>query len=60
MRTTLRTDWTVEDVCEGFVFDQNEGKGLFGLGASSSSSPRTSATTSMATGSWTWPWWSPC
>ncbi|MBQ7263243.1 MAG: DUF262 domain-containing protein [Synergistaceae bacterium] len=32
MRTTLRTDWTVGDVCEGFVFDQNEGKGLFGLG----------------------------
>lgn len=32
MRTTLHTDWTVGDVCEGFVFDRNEGKGLFGLG----------------------------
>lgn len=32
MITTLRTDWTVGDVCEGFVFDKNEGKGLFGLG----------------------------
>ena len=31
MKTTLRTDWTVRDVCEGFVFDRNEGKGLFGL-----------------------------
>lgn len=31
MKTTLHTDWTVGDVCEGFVFDRNEGKGLFGL-----------------------------
>lgn len=32
MKTELHTDWTVGDVCEGFVFDRNEGKGLFGLG----------------------------
>lgn len=32
MKTTLHTDWTVDDVCRGFVFDRNEGKGLFGLG----------------------------
>lgn len=31
MKTTLRTDWTVGDICKGFVFDKNEGKGLFGL-----------------------------
>ncbi len=31
MKTTLRTDWTVGDLCQGFVFDRNEGKGLFGL-----------------------------
>lgn len=31
MRTTLITDWTVGDVCKGFVFDRNEDKGLFGL-----------------------------
>lgn len=31
MKTTLHTDWTVEDICKGFVFDQNENKGLFGL-----------------------------
>lgn len=31
MKTTLHTDWTVGDVCEGFIFDKNEGKGLFGL-----------------------------
>lgn len=31
MRATLYTNWTVEDICKGFVFDQNEGKGLFGL-----------------------------
>lgn len=31
MKTTLITDWTVGDVCKGFVFDRNEEKGLFGL-----------------------------
>ena len=31
MHTTLVTEWTVGDVCEGFMFDKNEGKGLFGL-----------------------------
>lgn len=31
MKTTLHTDWTVEDICKGFVFDKNENKGLFGL-----------------------------
>lgn len=31
MKTKLHTDWTVGDVCKGFVFDRNEGKGLFGL-----------------------------
>ena len=32
MKTTLHTDWTVGDVCKGFIYDKNEGKGLFGLG----------------------------
>ncbi len=32
MKTTLHTDWTVGDVCKGFAYDKNEGKGLFGLG----------------------------
>ena len=31
MITTLHTDWTVGDLCKGFVFDRNDGKGLFGL-----------------------------
>ena len=31
MKTTLHTDWTIEDICEGFVFSTYEGKGLFGL-----------------------------
>jgi hypothetical protein len=31
MKTTLRTDITVSDICHGFVFNQLEGKGLFGL-----------------------------
>ncbi|MBP9665143.1 MAG: DUF262 domain-containing protein [Pyrinomonadaceae bacterium] len=32
MNTTLRTEITVADICEGFVYNQLEGKGLFGLG----------------------------
>ncbi len=31
MKTTLRTDITIADICDGFVFNQLEGKGLFGL-----------------------------
>ena len=31
MKTILHTDWTIGDICKGFVFDKNEGKGLFGL-----------------------------
>ena len=31
MKTTLHTDWTVGDLCKGFIYDKNEGKGLFGL-----------------------------
>ena len=32
METTLRTDITVTGICDGFVYNQLEGKGLFGLG----------------------------
>lgn len=32
MKTTLRTDLTVADICNGFVYNRLEGKGLFGLG----------------------------
>jgi len=32
MKTTLRTDITVVDICDGFVYNELEGKGLFGLG----------------------------
>lgn len=31
MNTELRTDITVEDICKGFVYNEYEGKGLFGL-----------------------------
>lgn len=31
MKTTLRTDWTVEDICKGFTYNEYEGRGLFGL-----------------------------
>jgi hypothetical protein len=31
MKTTLRTDITISDVCDGFVYNELEGKGLFGL-----------------------------
>jgi len=32
VNTTLRTDITVAKICDGFVYNQLEGKGLFGLG----------------------------
>jgi len=31
MKTNLKTDITVADICEGFVYNELEGKGLFGL-----------------------------
>ena len=31
METTLKTKITVKDICEGFVYNELEGKGLFGL-----------------------------
>lgn len=31
MKTELITNWTVRDITEGFYYDPNEGKGLFGL-----------------------------
>ena len=31
MKTTLRTDVTIKDICEGFIYNELEGKGLFGL-----------------------------
>lgn len=31
MKTKLRTDITVDEICKGFVYNQLEGKGLFGL-----------------------------
>ena len=32
MKTTLRTNITVADICNGFVYNEIEGRGLFGLG----------------------------
>lgn len=32
MKTELRTEITVADICKGFVYNELEGKGLFGLG----------------------------
>jgi 5-methylcytosine-specific restriction endonuclease McrA len=31
MKTTLKTNITVKDICDGFVYNELEGKGLFGL-----------------------------
>ncbi len=31
MDTKLRTDITIGDICEGFVYNEYEGKGLYGL-----------------------------
>ena len=32
MKTTLLTEVTVGEICEGFVYNELEGKGLFGWG----------------------------
>jgi hypothetical protein len=32
VKTTLHTDLAVADICDGFVYNQLEGKGLYGLG----------------------------
>ena len=34
MKTDLQTDITIKDICEGFVYNELEGKGLFGLSGS--------------------------
>ena len=31
MNTTLKTEITVNDICDGFIYNELEGKGLFGL-----------------------------
>ena len=31
MKTTLKTEISVKDICDGFVYNELEGKGLFGL-----------------------------
>ena len=31
MKTTLHTEYTVEDICRGFTYDESEGKGLYGM-----------------------------
>ncbi len=31
MKTTLKTNITIKDICDGFVYSELEGKGLFGL-----------------------------
>ena len=31
METTLQTEITIKDICDGFVYNELEGKGLFGL-----------------------------
>jgi 5-methylcytosine-specific restriction endonuclease McrA len=32
MKTTLKTEITVKEICEGFTYNELEGKGLYGLG----------------------------
>lgn len=31
MKTELHTEWTVKNICAGFVYNELEGKGLFGM-----------------------------
>ena len=39
MKTILKTDITIKDICEGFVYNELEGKGLFGLSGSLTTQP---------------------
>lgn len=32
MDTKLHTEWTIADICDGFVYNELEAKGLFGMG----------------------------
>ena len=32
METKLHTEWTIADICDGFVYNELEAKGLFGMG----------------------------
>ena len=32
MKTTLHTEWTIADICDGFVYNELEARGLFGMG----------------------------
>lgn len=32
METKLHTEWTIADICDGFIYNELEGKGLFGMG----------------------------
>lgn len=50
MKTTLHTEWTVEDICKGFTYNELEGKGLFGLDGRSLSNPSINAITSTTMG----------
>jgi hypothetical protein len=45
VKTLLRTDLTVADICNGFVYNQLEGKGLFGLGGKLTIQPEYQRTT---------------
>lgn len=31
MKTELHTEWTIEKICEGFVYNELEGRGLYGM-----------------------------
>lgn len=31
MKTELHTEWTIKDICEGFTYNEIEGRGLFGM-----------------------------
>ena len=31
MKTTLKTDITIKDICDGFIYNELEGRGLYGL-----------------------------
>ena len=54
MKTTLKTDITVKDICEGFVYNELEGKGLFGLSGKLTIQPEYQRNYIYADGKETW------
>jgi len=60
MKTTLKIGITVKDICEGFVYNELEGKGLFGLSGKLTIQPEYQRNYIYADGKKAWRSSNPC